>query len=115
MNRANLLVSAALGLVSSLALPSFRVRTAAAQEAVAPIVAGFEIEDTRQGKGRLSDRERTDLTAFLLSSESDGITGKFISAPWDPWDAPEFRAMLRSDKDFCTIRRIDNKTFFKKS
>lgn len=56
-----------------------------------------------------------DLTAYLLSDESNGITGKFISAPWDPWQTEEFREILRSDKDFATLRRIDNKTFFKKS
>ena len=26
------------------------------------------------------------LAVFLASAESDGITGKLISAPWDPWD-----------------------------
>jgi NAD(P)-dependent dehydrogenase (short-subunit alcohol dehydrogenase family) len=55
-----------------------------------------------------------ELTAFLLSAASDGITGKFISAPWDPWREPEFQDLLRADKDFATLRRIDNKMFFKK-
>ncbi|MEI9477666.1 MAG: SDR family oxidoreductase [Deltaproteobacteria bacterium] len=54
------------------------------------------------------------LTAFLLSPASDGITGKFVSAPWDPWEEKEFQALLRTDSDFATLRRIDNKTFFKK-
>jgi len=54
------------------------------------------------------------LTIFLLSSDSDGITGKFISAPWDPWEDSNFLARLKSDSDFATIRRIDNKFFFKK-
>jgi len=54
------------------------------------------------------------LTVFLLSPESDGITGKFLSAPWDPWQTDDFRRALRSDKDFCTLRRIDHKTFFNK-
>ena len=54
------------------------------------------------------------LTIFLLSSDSDGMTGKFISAPWDPWEDSNFLARLKSDRDFATIRRIDNKFFFKK-
>jgi 3-oxoacyl-[acyl-carrier protein] reductase len=54
------------------------------------------------------------LTIFLLSSDSDGITGKFISAPWDNWQDKDFQNRLRTDKDFATLRRIDDKTFFKK-
>jgi 3-oxoacyl-[acyl-carrier protein] reductase len=54
------------------------------------------------------------LTVFLLSSLSDGITGKFISAPWDPWPEKDFQERLRRDKDFATLRRIDDKMFFKK-
>lgn len=55
------------------------------------------------------------LTVFLLSSLSDGITGKFISAPWDPWPEKDFQERLRRDKDLATLRRIDEKTFLKKS
>ena len=54
------------------------------------------------------------LTVFLLSSLSDGITGKFISAPWDPWPEKDFQERLRRDKDLATLRRIDDKMFFKK-
>lgn len=54
------------------------------------------------------------LTIFLLSSDSDGITGKFISAPWDNWRDKDFQNRLRTEKDFATLRRIDDKTFFKK-
>ena len=54
------------------------------------------------------------LTTYLLSEASDGITGKFISAPWDAWEDEAFRERLRNDKDFATLRRIDDKTFFKK-
>jgi len=55
-----------------------------------------------------------DLIAFLLSDESNGITGKFISAPWDSWIDDDFINLIRTDSDFCTLRRIDNKTFYKK-
>ena len=55
-----------------------------------------------------------DLIAFLLSDESNGITGKFISAPWDSWIDDDFINLIRNDSDFCTLRRIDNKTYYKK-
>jgi 3-oxoacyl-[acyl-carrier protein] reductase len=54
------------------------------------------------------------LTIFLLSQNSDGLTGKFISAPWDSWEDSNFLDRLKNDKDLATLRRIDDKTFFKK-
>lgn len=45
------------------------------------------------------------LVEFLLSSRSDGISGKLISAQWDPWN--EF-SKLKDDLagDIYTLRRI---------
>jgi NAD(P)-dependent dehydrogenase (short-subunit alcohol dehydrogenase family) len=54
------------------------------------------------------------LAVFLASDDSLGVTGKLISAPWDPWQETSFQQLLRKDKDFATLRRIDNKIFFKK-
>ncbi len=46
------------------------------------------------------------LCAWLASADSDGISGKLISAPWDPWkDLPQHRAQLESS-DIYTLRRI---------
>ena len=46
------------------------------------------------------------LAVFLGSGESDGITGKLISAPWDPWaDLPLHADDLRFS-DVYTLRRI---------
>ena len=46
------------------------------------------------------------LAVFLGSAESDGITGKLISAPWDPWaELPSHADDLRST-DVYTLRRI---------
>ena len=64
--------------------------------------------------GGVPPEKAANLTAFLLSEQSDGISGKFISAPWDPWQTVDFQTLLKSDKDFATLRRIDNKTFYKK-
>jgi 3-oxoacyl-[acyl-carrier protein] reductase len=45
------------------------------------------------------------LAVYLASSQSDGITGKLISAQWDPWEKlREFKADLNSD--IYTLRRI---------
>lgn len=65
-------------------------------------------------KGGVPPDLAAQLTVFLLSADSDGITGKFISAPWDPWEDSNFLTKLKNDRDFATIRRIDNKFFFKK-
>jgi NAD(P)-dependent dehydrogenase (short-subunit alcohol dehydrogenase family) len=46
------------------------------------------------------------LTVFLASAASDGITGKLLSAAWDPWDTlPDHRADLERT-DVYTLRRI---------
>ena len=46
------------------------------------------------------------LCLFLASSASDGITGKLISAVWDPWETlPEHLEELK-DSDIYTLRRI---------
>lgn len=55
------------------------------------------------------------LTVFLLSAQSDGITGKFIAAPWDPWQGEAFQDRLRNELDFAVLRRIDDKFFYKRA
>ena len=45
------------------------------------------------------------LAVYLASAASNGITGKLLSAPWDPWERlQEFRADLAGD--IYTLRRI---------
>jgi NAD(P)-dependent dehydrogenase (short-subunit alcohol dehydrogenase family) len=46
------------------------------------------------------------LAVFLASAASDGVTGKLISAVWDPWEKfPELRDQLQKS-DVYTLRRI---------
>jgi len=45
------------------------------------------------------------LVEFLLSDKSDGISGKLVSAQWDPWERlPQHRSELTGD--IYTLRRI---------
>jgi NAD(P)-dependent dehydrogenase (short-subunit alcohol dehydrogenase family) len=46
----------------------------------------------------------TDLAVFLGSPKSDGITGKLISAQYDPWATPDFNAKNLKLEDY-TLRR----------
>ncbi|MGA9364096.1 MAG: SDR family oxidoreductase [Bacteroidota bacterium] len=65
--------------------------------------------------GGTSPDKAVELSLFLASAESNGITGKLISAAWDPWQEESFVALLKQDKDFATLRRIDNKAFYKRA
>lgn len=56
--------------------------------------------------GDATMRAAVDLIAFLASDESDGVTGKLVSAVWDDWRAfPARLAELRAS-DVFTLRRI---------
>jgi 3-oxoacyl-[acyl-carrier protein] reductase len=46
------------------------------------------------------------LCVYLASKESDGITGKLLSAQWDPWRTlQEHREALAKSDIYC-LRRI---------
>jgi len=46
------------------------------------------------------------LAVYLASSESDGVTGKLISAVWDPWPFDSERKADIVSSDIYTLRRI---------
>jgi len=46
------------------------------------------------------------LALFLASTQSDGITGKLISAVWDPWQDLSARREELASSDIYTLRRI---------
>jgi NAD(P)-dependent dehydrogenase (short-subunit alcohol dehydrogenase family) len=77
------------------------------------IDAGPELVGEERHRGALRQRssggaslERAaQLAVFLGAAASDGITGKLLSAVWDPWpELPEHLADL--DSDVYTLRRI---------
>jgi 3-oxoacyl-[acyl-carrier protein] reductase len=56
-------------------------------------------------EGAADPRLGAALCVYLASAESNGITGKLISAQWDPWkDLQKFRTDLQGD--IYTLRRI---------
>lgn len=60
----------------------------------------------RHQEGGASMEQAARLVVFLASSASDGITGKLLSAVWDPWETLAQRPDLYLDRDLFTLRRI---------
>ena len=80
---------------------------AAGPEKVGQALYGRSIQQKEQGGASLETA--ANLCIFLLSDASNGISGKLISAPWDPWQMmPERRAEL-DGSDIYTLRRIESK------
>ena len=71
----------------------------------------YSIALNRKDKGGDNVEKIVELCLFLLSSESNGISGKLISATWDDFNSGEFLERLRNDSNFCTLRRIDSTNF----
>lgn len=60
----------------------------------------------QQEQGGADMQRSADLCVYLASAASDGITGKLISAPWDPWPTLADHRDLLAKSDIYTIRRI---------
>jgi NAD(P)-dependent dehydrogenase (short-subunit alcohol dehydrogenase family) len=66
----------------------------------------YEKSVKQKHEGGSDLRKAADLAVFLGSGVSDGISGKLLSAIWDPWQIlPEHLEELRTS-DIYTIRRI---------
>ena len=77
---------------------------AAGPEAVGKDFHGRMVKTKAQGGTPLE--KGAALAVFLGSAASDGITGKLLSAVWDPWETlAEHRDDLRQT-DVYTLRRI---------
>jgi len=76
---------------------------AAGPEAVGQAFYERALEQQRSGGVPLS--RGAAVAVFLASAASDGVTGKLLSAVWDPWvQLPEHLVDL--DSDVYTLRRI---------
>jgi 3-oxoacyl-[acyl-carrier protein] reductase len=63
-------------------------------------------EQAKKGDTTGSMERAAALCVFLASEATDSITGKLISAIWDPWQSlPKHKEHLR-DSDLYTLRRI---------
>ncbi len=71
----------------------------------------FDRTRAQLAEGGFPAREAAELVCFLLSPAASGITGRLISAQWDPWREPAFQARLRSEPDLARLRRIDGQFF----
>jgi len=60
----------------------------------------------QQAEGGTPLRKGATLCEFLASAQSDGITGKLLSAVWDPWDELASRKQDLDGTDVYTLRRI---------
>jgi NAD(P)-dependent dehydrogenase (short-subunit alcohol dehydrogenase family) len=78
------------------------------------VAAGPELigEDFHQRMVRTKEQGGTplergaSLAVYLGSAQSDGITGRLLSAVWDPWETLETRRDDLEKSDVYTLRRI---------
>ncbi len=66
----------------------------------------FGQAEKQAGSGGNSMQRAAALCVFLASPESNGITGRLLSAPWDPWSTLSARADELAASDIYTLRRI---------
>lgn len=55
-----------------------------------------------------------ELSVFLASNDSDGITGKLISAVWDDWKNFKKNISKITNSSLFTLRRVDGKKIIEK-
>lgn len=60
----------------------------------------------QKATGGASIERAAGLVDFLLSAKSDGIRGKLISAPWDPWPNLHEHLEELANSDIYCLRRI---------
>jgi NAD(P)-dependent dehydrogenase (short-subunit alcohol dehydrogenase family) len=81
----------------------------AGREAIGDSVFDRTLADIE--KGGVSPERAAALAELLLSPRTSDITGKIISAPWDPWEDESFLRKLAEDPELATVRRIDDQFF----
>lgn len=78
-----------------------------------PERSGYFFERTKQQvKNASSPTVAASLISFLMSEASIGVTGRLISAVWDPWREPAEKSRLTDDPSFGRLRRIDGQRYF---
>jgi NAD(P)-dependent dehydrogenase (short-subunit alcohol dehydrogenase family) len=75
----------------------------------AAVVGPADYEAARKQKegGGASPERAVALVDWLLSSASDGISGRLLSAPWDAWDTLAGQKNQLATSDAYTLRRVE--------
>jgi len=68
--------------------------------------AEYDAALKQKENGGQSLQKAIGLITWLLSDQSDGISGKLISAQWDPWEKLQTHADMFTQSDIYTLRRI---------
>jgi 3-oxoacyl-[acyl-carrier protein] reductase len=68
--------------------------------------AFYERSLAQKSSGGTPLERGAELAVYLASSDSDGITGKLISAVWDPWEHFTDHMEDLRKTDIYTLRRI---------
>ena len=76
----------------------------AGPEAVGP--AFYQKAIKQKEAGGASIELAAELCAYLASAASKGVTGKLLSAPWDPWRELAAHKEALAKSDIYTLRRI---------
>jgi NAD(P)-dependent dehydrogenase (short-subunit alcohol dehydrogenase family) len=77
--------------------------------ALGPDIAGaaeFDAALKQRSSGGASLERALDLVEWLLSEKSDGISGRLLSAPWDPWQNLAKHVEELAKSDVYLLRRI---------
>ncbi len=103
--------------VNAIAPGALRTRLTQQVLAAGPEKAGadyFAKNKKWSDEGAVDPKLGAALCVWLASADSDGVTGKLISAQWDQWKDPaKFRALATGD--IYTLRRIVPEDRVKKS
>jgi 3-oxoacyl-[acyl-carrier protein] reductase len=73
----------------------------------------FERVRSRMNSGFDSPELVADLICYLASPSSNWLTGKVVSAVWDPWKEWRDKGKPEDINDLYVLRRIDNRKFIK--
>jgi len=77
--------------------------------ALGPMVAGaaeYAAAQKQKASGGASLDKALALVEWLLSPDSDGISGRLLAAPWDPWSILDKYRQPLASSDIYTLRRI---------
>ncbi|WP_298443305.1 SDR family NAD(P)-dependent oxidoreductase [Ferrimicrobium sp.] len=77
---------------------------AQSREVIGPSFYDRMIDAKQRGEDSLP--EAVDLVAFLASTTVPGLTGRLISAKWDPWRGWDGEVPELEDRNAFTLRRI---------